>query len=44
MVNIPARLVRIVTSLIKTCFTGWLKVNFNHGIIGKIEKGPNYID
>ncbi len=33
------RVVELITGLIKACFTGWIRINFIHGIIGKIEKG-----
>ena len=34
----------IIEELANMLFTGWIKINFHKGIVGKIEKGPTYID
>ncbi len=33
------RVMELVADLIKGCFTGWIRINFVKGIMGKIEKG-----
>jgi len=34
----------ILEELVSEMFTGWITINFHKGIVGKIEKGPTYIE
>ncbi|MFC1481836.1 hypothetical protein ACFL6E_06305 [Candidatus Neomarinimicrobiota bacterium] len=44
MAKTMQRIIEILDDLMKAHFTGWIKINFHKGIVGKIEKGPNYIE